>query len=62
LRKGAPADIICFDPDEPFVLDPQSLHSRSKNTPFDGARLQGRVKLSIVDGVIVYNHAADKAA
>ena len=41
---------ICFDPDEPFVVDPAILHSRSKNTPFDEARMQGVVKMTIVGG------------
>ena len=41
------------DPDEPFVLDPETLHSRCKNTPFDGARLQGRVHMTMVGGRIV---------
>jgi dihydroorotase len=54
LARGAPADLILFDPDEPFVLDPSDLHSISKNTPFDGARLQGRVHLTVVAGRIVH--------
>ncbi len=53
LVAGAPADIIAFDPDEPFIVDPAALHSRCRNTPFDEARLQGRVKLTIVEGEIV---------
>jgi len=54
LARGAPADLILFDPDEPFVLDPLDLHSQSKNTPFDGARLQGRVHLTMVAGKVVH--------
>jgi len=54
LRKGAPADVIRFDPEEPYVLDPAQLHSRSRNTPFDGARMEGRVKLTVVAGEIVW--------
>ena len=54
LSRGAPADMILFDPDEPFVLDPTDLHSISKNTPFDGARLQGRVHATIVAGRVVH--------
>jgi dihydroorotase len=54
LDIGAPADLICFDPDEPYVVDRLKLHSRSKNSPFDEARMQGRVKLTIVAGAIVY--------
>jgi dihydroorotase len=55
LAKGAPADLVRFDPDEPFVVDPTKLHSRCRNTPFDEARLQGRVKLTMVAGEIVYS-------
>ncbi|MGA3304016.1 MAG: dihydroorotase [Methylovirgula sp.] len=54
LAIGAPADLIRFDPDEPYVVDPAKLHSRSKNTPFDEARMQGRVKLTMVAGEVVY--------
>jgi dihydroorotase len=54
LKKGAPADVIRFDPDEPFVVDPAKLHSRCRNTPFDGALLQGVVKLTVVDGAVVW--------
>jgi dihydroorotase len=54
LSVGASADIIRFDPDEPYVLDPASLHSRCRNTPFDGARLEGRVKMTLVAGRIVH--------
>jgi len=54
LTKGSPADIIRFDPDEPYVLDPALLHSRSKNTPFDEARMEGRVKLTLVAGEKVW--------
>lgn len=54
LQKGAPADIVRFDPDAPFVVDPAKLHSRCKNTPFDGALLQGAVRLTVVGGEVVY--------
>ena len=54
LQKGAPADVIRFDPEDPYVLDPALLHSRSRNTPFDGARMEGKVKLTVVAGEIVW--------
>lgn len=54
LKVGAPADLIRFDPDEPYVLDAETLHSRCRNTPFDEARLQGRVKTTVVGGTIVF--------
>jgi dihydroorotase len=55
LAVGAPADLIVFDPDEPYVLDKKDLRSRSKNSPFDEARLQGRVLLTLVGGRVVYD-------
>jgi dihydroorotase len=54
LAVGAPADVIRFDPDEPYLLDPAELHSRCRNTPFDAARLEGRVKLTLVAGRVAH--------
>jgi dihydroorotase len=54
LVAGAPADLVLFDPDAPFVLDRFTLRSKSKNTPFDGARLQGKVKKTWVGGAPVF--------
>jgi dihydroorotase len=54
LTLGAPADLVLFDPDAPFVLDRFNLASKSKNTPFDGARLQGRVLGTWVGGRRVF--------
>lgn len=55
LQPGAPADIIVFDPDEPFMVEKDKLFSRSKNTPFEDARMQGRVVLTMVGGEIVFD-------
>ena len=54
LSEGAPADLILFDPNSPFLLDRFQLNSKSKNTPFDGQRMQGRVLATFVDGQKVY--------
>jgi dihydroorotase len=54
LRPGSPADIVVFDPDAPWVLDRDDLKSKCKNTPFDEARLTGRVVRTIVAGRTVY--------
>ena len=54
LAVGAPADLVLFDPHKPFVLDRFALKSKSKNTPFDGARLQGRVLATYVAGTAVH--------
>lgn len=54
LAKGAPADLVLFDPAAPWLCDRDDLHSRSKNSPFDGRRLQGRVMRTWVDGRTVF--------
>ena len=54
LAAGAPADLVLFDADAPFVLDRWKLNSKSKNTPFDGARLQGKVRATYVAGTCVF--------
>jgi len=56
LRPGAPADVIIVDLDVPWVLDATELKSKCKNTPFDDARLQGRVVRTIVAGRTVYEY------
>jgi dihydroorotase len=56
LRNGSPADVIVIDGDVPWVLDPTDLKSKCKNTPFDEARLQGRVVRTIVAGRTVYEY------
>ena len=55
LRVGAAADLVIFDPHEPWVCDAETLRSRSKNTPFDGRRLTGRVRHTIKAGELVYS-------
>ena len=50
LEAGAPADLILFDLGAPVVIDAATLKSKSKNSPFDGRRLQGRMLLTLVGG------------
>jgi len=54
LAIGSPADLVLFDPDAPFVMDRTTLRSKSKNTPFDGARMEGRVLCTFVGGTEVF--------
>jgi dihydroorotase len=54
LEAGAPADLVLFDPNAPFVMDRAKLSSKSRNTPFDGVRMQGKVLATYVAGTCVY--------
>lgn len=54
LKTGAPADLVLFDPNAPVAIDASTLRSKSKNSPFDGRLLQGRVDRTIVGGRTVY--------
>jgi len=54
LAKGAPADLVLFDPAAPWACDRDDLTSRSKNSPFDGRKLEGRVLRTWVNGATVF--------
>jgi dihydroorotase len=54
LEIGAPADVILVDLEQPWVVDKDLIRSRSKNTPFDEAKMQGRVLRTYVAGECVY--------
>jgi dihydroorotase len=56
LRPGSGADVIVVDLDVPWVLGRDDLKSKCKNTPFDEARLSGRVVRTIVAGRTVYEY------
>ena len=58
LAAGAPADLVLFDPDAPFVMDRFALLSKSKNTPFDGQRMQGKVLATWVAGAQIFGETA----
>jgi len=54
LAKGAPADLVLCDIDAPILVDANQLMSRSKNSPFDGRRLQGKALMTLVGGRVVH--------
>ncbi len=54
LAKGAPADLVLFDEGEPFVVEADKLHSRARNTAFEGRRFQGRARMTFVGGECVF--------
>ncbi len=58
LAVGAPADIVLFDPEFPWVVRERELRSRSRNTAFEGGRMQGAVMHTFVAGRRVFSHAA----
>ena len=57
LAVGAPADLVLFDPDAPFLLDRFTLQSKCKNTPFDGQRMEGKVLATWVAGIQIFGQA-----
>jgi dihydroorotase len=56
LAVGAPADLVLFDPDQPWQICPDEFRSKSKNAPFDDRPVRGRVRLTIVDGRTIFRH------
>ncbi len=58
LAPGAPADLIVVDPGAPWICDAAELRSRSKNTPYDAAKFQGRVLRTLVAGRTVYEYGS----
>jgi dihydroorotase len=60
LEKGAPADLILVDLDQPWVVDKAQLWARSKNSPFDESRMQGRVLLTMVAGDLAYEYSGGR--
>ncbi len=55
LAVGAPADIALVNLDEEWTVDVDKLHGKSKNTPFKGRRLFGKVKKTILGGRVVFD-------
>ena len=58
LAAGAPADLVIFDPDAKGRIETDKFRSKSKNAPFDGRPVQGRVERTVVDGRTIFERAA----
>ncbi|WP_297104811.1 dihydroorotase [uncultured Devosia sp.] len=56
ISRGAPADLILVDPEYPWQVTEKSFRSRSRNTSFEGARMQGKVMRTIMGGRTVFIH------
>ncbi|WP_017931744.1 amidohydrolase family protein [Robiginitomaculum antarcticum] len=55
LAEGAPADLVLIDPNAPWVVNPDHMTSRAKNTPFEGRRFIGRADMTVCGGDIVFD-------
>ena len=55
LKTGGVADIVIFDTNEEWTVDPLNFKSKSRNTPYGEMRLKGKVKYTIVRGEVVYS-------
>jgi len=62
VARGAPADLILFDPDYPWQVKEAEFRSRSRNTAFEGAKLAGKVMRTIVGGKTVFEHSGEAVA
>jgi dihydroorotase len=54
IEPGAPADLVLFDPEESWRVEPEAMRSEGRNTPFAGYELSGRVRATLVAGSVVY--------
>ncbi|MGH3665806.1 MAG: amidohydrolase family protein, partial [Egibacteraceae bacterium] len=50
IQPGAPANLVLFDPEQRWTVDPRALHSRSRNTPYEGLELRGTVVHTLLRG------------
>ncbi|MFP5320817.1 MAG: dihydroorotase [Acidimicrobiia bacterium] len=54
ILEGRRANLCVFDPDEEWIVDPDAMHSRSRNTPYAGRRVRGRVRHTLLEGEPVF--------
>jgi dihydroorotase len=54
LAEGAPGDVLVFDPNAEWVVEPERFASKGKNTPLAGRMLRGRVVATVCGGKVVY--------
>lgn len=54
LQPGYDADVVLVQLDEPYTVNKEKLHSKSRNCPYDGTELYGEVLLTVKGGEITY--------
>lgn len=60
IAVGKAADLVIFDPKAVYVINKRTFVSKSKNTPFDGRKVTGRVDTTIIGGDIVYQYESEE--
>lgn len=56
IKEGNPADLTLIDPEKEFVIDAATFQSKSRNTPFDGWKVQGKAVMTLLGGQVVYEN------
>lgn len=56
IEVGKPADLVVFDAEKEYVIDPGNFYSKGRNTPFAGKKVKGEVRFTVVDGQVVYEN------
>ncbi len=62
LREGARADLVLVDPTARWTVDPARFRSKSRNTPFTGRAVEGRVEMTVCEGRVVHADAGGAAS
>ena len=60
IAVGKDADLVIFDPQASYVIDKNTFVSKSKNTPFHGRKVTGRVDMTIIGGDVVYQFESEE--
>ncbi|MFW5998254.1 MAG: dihydroorotase [Halanaerobiaceae bacterium] len=60
ICKGTEADLMIFDPEENWIINPDRFKSKGKNTPFKNQEVQGKVYMTLVEGKITYDNRGGK--
>jgi dihydroorotase len=57
IREGSRADMVLVDPAARWTVEPGRLRSKSKNTPFLGRTIEGRIEMTVCEGRVVHEEA-----
>lgn len=60
IAEGKAADLVIFDPEASYTIDKHTFVSKSKNTPFHGRKVRGRVMFTLIDGEVAYEYKEEE--